>query len=617
MLRIKILSVGSLQLHLTQMKQAHIEGTLADWNEAALAIIRTALKAREAAWGINTNATQTLRNLRPSLVTATPSANGSGRSSGEADGRVDGVDGGINDVAAGRRGQSLFRRVASFAQMNSWGGDEQEAERENEGRDAGAVQDRTEPAGGRGQSLLRRAASYARINSWGAYQQQVEEEGEGGHAGALQPSSGSVNGDVDGDGGDGGDDGDDGDEKVEVARADLVGLLADEPQEGRVMEALLVTSEDVIADVGAQEEGIPLLLGNVAPPSRLRRNWSLFAVATPAVLAVALFMYANRSGIRRSLFMVRGSLRQFVREHISEPFWGIYNELVHNQPLTMTDANALADSSLSLERMLEAFIKDTRPELPLAEVKRMAATKDMSVVSREYETSIISAWKNLVAGDIARMVQFIKRELLIATTAIGQLARENELNLRMMATVPAFLLAWGSFRAVRPVYYLLKAEKSRDSTFTAMRTIVLAMERLLNLRHREGTWLQLTEDLPTGDAVRTQAGDRTARRRGSLFRPSGHSDNCTSQVIVSAGEGQGRMAIRVLDELDLGKLMMLIHQLRRLIRSGPRRFKRRDLTDCQEDLAELVGERGLVSVGQQLAIAQRMQRSYHFLLPPR
>ena len=41
--------------------------------------------------------------------------------------------------------------------------------------------------------------------------------------------------------------------------------------------------------------------------------------------------------------------------------------------------------------------------------------------------------------------------------------------------------------SVRPVYYLLKAEKSRDSTFTAMRTIVLAMERLLNLRHREGT----------------------------------------------------------------------------------------------------------------------------------
>lgn len=86
---------------------------------------------------------------------------------------------------------------------------------------------------------------------------------------------------------------------------------------------------------------------------------------------------------------------------------------------------------------------------------------------------------------------------------------------------------------------------------------------------------------------------------------------------MSAGRGQGRMAVRVLDELDLGKLMMLVHQLLRLIRSGPRRFPRRDLVNLQEDLAELVGERGLVSVGQQLRIVQRVQRSYKFLLPRR
>lgn len=49
--------------------------------------------------------------------------------------------------------------------------------------------------------------------------------------------------------------------------------------------------------------------------------------------------------MQRSMLRVRGSFWQFVREHISEPFWGIYNELVHNQPLTLTDANALADSS--------------------------------------------------------------------------------------------------------------------------------------------------------------------------------------------------------------------------------------------------------------------------------
>ncbi|CAN0182274.1 unnamed protein product, partial [Ectocarpus sp. 13 AM-2016] len=45
------------------------------------------------------------------------------------------------------------------------------------------------------------------------------------------------------------------------------------------------------------------------------------------------------------------------------------------------------------------------------------------------------------------------------------------------------------------------------------------------------------------------------------------------------------------------------------------RFPRRDLVNLHEDLAELVGERGLVSVGQQLQIVQRVQRSYAFLLP--
>ncbi len=57
-------------------------------------------------------------------------------------------------------------------------------------------------------------------------------------------------------------------------------------------------------------------------------------------------------------------------------------------------------------------------------------------------------------------------------------------------------------------------------------------------------------------------------RRGSLLRPAGHSDNCTRQVVVSAERGQGRMAVRVLDELDLGKLMMLVHQVTKATARG-------------------------------------------------
>lgn len=74
--------------------------------------------------------------------------------------------------------------------------------------------------------------------------------------------------------------------------------------------------------------------------------------------------------------------------------------------------------------------------------------------------------------------------------------------------------------------------------------------------------LQLTTDVPT--AVERQSGveEGFAGRRSSLLKTSGRSDNCTRQVVVPAGPGQGLMVVRVLDELDLGKLMLLIHQVR-------------------------------------------------------
>eukprot|EP00903_Cladosiphon_okamuranus_P017738 g16330.t1 len=649
LLRNKILSAGSLQLHLTQMKQAYMEGTLEEWTVAGLAMIRRTLDTLAVPVMVldgggdgdgNSRRSLTLRRSLASALASRDCSPANGRRLTRLSTAGTTASGDESNGVMHQRGQSMsmLRRLLSAGV-----GRGQEQGRAYEEEEDGQHRRQHQPVGGsttatrsssggleerNGSSALAAsvgnagsingirspggvASSSASVTAsaspslWqGLVQQQQHLQQEQQQPEEEEPREAQA----------------DFDELMTDAQADTgsgmgigVGIRTGAGRGRGVMRGLLETSEEVVEAVEMQQKDlVPLLLGRFAAPSRLRRNWMFFAVATPAVLASMVYMYRNRSWMQRSMFRVRGSFWQFVREHISEPFWGIYNELVHNQPLTLTDANALADSSNSLERMLEAFIKDTKPDLSQAEVKKMAMTGDMSVVSREYERSIINAWKNFVAGDIVRMmliqVQFIKRELLIATTALGQLARENELNLRMMATFPAFLVAWGSFRAVKPVYYWLKSEKSRESTFTAMRTIVLAMERLLNLRHREGTWLQITADHPSEEEDAFQGlvvEPGLVGRRGSLLRPAGYSDNCTREVVVSAGRGQGRMAVRVLDELDLGKLMMLVHQLLRLIRSGPRRFPRRDLVNLQEDLAELVGERGLVSVGQQLRIVQR------------
>lgn len=73
--------------------------------------------------------------------------------------------------------------------------------------------------------------------------------------------------------------------------------------------------------------------------------------------------------------------------------------------------------------------------------------------------------------------------------------------------------------------------------------------------------LKLAEDAPTA-AESAHVGDEEAVGRGRSFsRPAGNADNGTRQVLISGSNGQGLMAVRVLDELDLGKLMMLIHQV--------------------------------------------------------
>jgi hypothetical protein len=60
-------------------------------------------------------------------------------------------------------------------------------------------------------------------------------------------------------------------------------------------------------------------------------------------------------------------------------------------------------------------------------------------------------------------------------------------------------------------------------------------------------------------------------------------------------------------------LMLHIHECRTILWEDRRRFSLQTVRDVAEDLAELAGERGPVSVEQQLQIISRMCRTYPFL----
>ena len=64
---------------------------------------------------------------------------------------------------------------------------------------------------------------------------------------------------------------------------------------------------------------------------------------------------------------------------------------------------------------------------------------------------------------------------------------------------------------------------------------------------------------------------------------------------------------------DLGMLLLHIHECRNILWQSRRRFRSDILRNVAEDLAELAGERGPVSVSQQLQIIARMSRTYPFM----
>jgi ATP synthase regulation protein NCA2 len=151
-----------------------------------------------------------------------------------------------------------------------------------------------------------------------------------------------------------------------------------------------------------------------------------------------------------------------------------------------------------------------------------------------------------------------------------------------------------------------------------MRTTVLAMERLLNLRNSGAkVALHSSSNLSAqqvSEWVR-DAGESQPASSAATSATTAHDASSNSSAELQQqqhAQQQYSATPQVLGELDLGKLMLLSFQLQRLLAQRAHSIRRDELYGMQEDLAELMGNRGLVNVSQQLNIVQRMMRSYRF-----
>ena len=155
----------------------------------------------------------------------------------------------------------------------------------------------------------------------------------------------------------------------------------------------------------------------------------------------------------------------------------------------------------------------------------------------------------------------------------------NEINMNLAAVTPAVMLIYSIRFFFRFLWYaLLQIGKSREETYAQIRKIMLDVERLLVMRDKP----------PSAPPPLSESG-------GKIVQVGATSDP------------------DVLTADDLGMLMLLLHECRTILWNDQHRFSPQVSRDVAEDLAELAGERGPVSVKQQLQIITRMYRTHSFM----
>ncbi len=218
------------------------------------------------------------------------------------------------------------------------------------------------------------------------------------------------------------------------------------------------------------------------------------------------------------------------------------------------------------------------PDMKEAEKLRLSDTMDITLVEEAKEISMTSVY-NL--NSVIRMsfieAQFIKKEMMNALVALDEMQQSTNFNMNLAAITPFVLLMWSIKKVSTFIFYtMLQFGKSRAETYRSFLDALTEIERLLIMRSNS--------PIPSNNSRH-------------------HSLHATTPAFGNF----------VLESDDLGMLMLHIHELRTILWQERRRFSPHALRSVSEDLAELSGERGAVSVRQQLMIVERMNRAYSFL----
>ena len=184
-------------------------------------------------------------------------------------------------------------------------------------------------------------------------------------------------------------------EPTQISISDLP-LLVDE------VSGLLDCMEDVMAIQRSRR------LDRLKPPSWLRQNWYMIALAVPSLSYFWRRMVSDGYGGAMLKYLSR-QIMKVVREHVIEPCTEMYNELAKGTE-NVSDRAARDTAIATLKKMIRSWLDESYPEMPVEERISLSEAMDISLLEDTKEKSLNSIYE---LNNVIRMsfieAQFIKK----------------------------------------------------------------------------------------------------------------------------------------------------------------------------------------------------------------
>lgn len=190
------------------------------------------------------------------------------------------------------------------------------------------------------------------------------------------------------------------------------------------------------------------LITSLSQPSWIVRSWFPITLTCLGIYNIAKLCDLN--WILTSVYEAKITFVSFIKYWIKDPILAIWHtiryensEINGSKSFCISQADSLRSDLDSLERMIIQFSKE-HPELSGSTSRIDSA--DMNIVLKQYEHELISPIKNVIMGDLVRLiliqVQKSKVDLQLALHAVDKLLKSNELNFAFLAVFPTLLIVY-------------------------------------------------------------------------------------------------------------------------------------------------------------------------------